>query len=211
MSKFSRIVVLVTALASSFAVMPSTAGATTFTNTGGTSFHAVGDAGTLTATRHPGVGSNLSCTASTVTGTIPSGVFTSETITETFSPCLLTGNPAHVHCHYTMVPTVITVNPPPAIEHGHITGTCTVRIVGSAMPLCHIEGTTLGSYINPVLPSTTGRLTLRASSSMTVTHANGATSCSSLLGTTPSGPAHLTERTVTLAGPASGNPFIVSP
>jgi hypothetical protein len=209
MSKFSRIVVLVTALASLFAVMSSTAGATTFTNTGGTSFHATGGAGTLTATRHPGVGSNFTCLASTWTGTLPAGVFTSVTGTATYTPCSLGGgNPAHVACTYTLTPTVWT-NATQAITNGLAAVTCTMSIGG--IPLCHIEGSTPGHYFNPDLPNTVARLTLTASSTLTATHSNGTSSCSLLLGTTPSGPVHLTEQTATLTGPASGNPFITSP
>ena len=50
MSKISRLVVLAIALASLFAVLSSTAGAVTFTNDGGTAFHATGSPGTLSAT-----------------------------------------------------------------------------------------------------------------------------------------------------------------
>jgi hypothetical protein len=206
MSKFSRIVVLVTALASLFAVMSSTAGAVTFTNTGGTSFHAVGGAGTLTATRHPGVGSNLTCTASTATGTVAMD-FTSVTGDVTFTGCTLTANPAHVACHFTLTP-VLWTNATQAVTSGSAAVTCTASVGG--VPLCHIEGSTPGDYFNPDLPNTTGRLTLTSSSTLTVTHSNGASSCSSLLGTTPSGPGHLTEQTINLTGPASGNPFIVT-
>jgi hypothetical protein len=208
MSKFSRIVVLVTALASLFAVMSSTAGATTFRNTGGTTIHATGGAGTLTATRHPGTGSNLTCTSSTATGSIPLGVFTSVTGDVTFGGCLLTGNPAAVSCHFTLTPTTWT-NATQAVTSGTAGVTCSASVGG--VPLCHIEGTTPGDYFNPDLPNTVGRLTLTASSSLQVTHSNGASSCSALLGTTPSGPGHLTEQTINLTSPASSNPFIVSP
>jgi hypothetical protein len=208
MSKFSRIVVLVTALASLFAVMSSTAGATTFTNTGGTSFHAVGGAATLTPTRHPGVGSNLTCLTSTWTGTLSAGAFTSVTGTATSSSCSLSGNPAHIGCTYTLTPVAWT-NATQAITSGSAAVTCTMSVGG--VPLCHIEGNTPGHYFNPDPPNTVGRLTLTASSSLQVTHSNGASSCSALLGTTPSGPGHLTEHTINLTGPASSNPFVTSP
>jgi hypothetical protein len=207
MSKFSRIVVLVTALASLFAVMSSTAGATTFTNTGGTSFHAVGGAATLTPTRHPGQGSNLTCLTSTWTGTLPAGAFTSVTGTATYSPCLISGTSWHLGCTYTLFPTTFTAGTQ-AITSGSAAVTCTVSVGG--VPLCHIEGNTPGHYFNPDPPNTVGRLTLTASSTLTMTHASG-TTCSTWIGTTTSAPIHMTEQTLSLTGPASGNPFIVSP
>jgi hypothetical protein len=209
MSKFSRIVVLVTALASLFAVLSSTAGAVTFTNTGGTSFHGTGGAGTLSVTGSGGT-NNLSCTSGTATGTIPAGVFTTVTGTATLSPCSLSGTATHVNCSFTLVPTVFSAGAP-AVTSGLGTVTCTARLAATGTPLCHVEGTGPGHYVNPVLPNTVGRVTLTASSTATVTHANGTSSCSSLLGTAASGIGHLAELTATLTGPASSNPFITSP
>ena len=56
MSRISRLAVLVTALASLFAVLSSTAGAATFTNSGSTAFTATGGAGTLGITSTAGGG-----------------------------------------------------------------------------------------------------------------------------------------------------------
>jgi hypothetical protein len=207
MSKFSRIVVLVTALASLFAVMSSSAGATTFTNinSSGTSFHAFGGAGTLTVTRHPGVGSNLTCTASTGTGSIPFGTFTSVTGAVNFNPCSLAGNPSTVICSYTLVPTVFNAGSP-AVTNGTATVNCTAYVGGT--PLCKITGSTPGHYINP--GAAAGKVTLTSSSSLTVTH-NSGTTCSALIGTTTSGTGHLTEQTLTLQGALANQPDIASP
>jgi hypothetical protein len=208
MSKFSRIVVLVTALASLFAVMSSTAGATTFTNTGGTSFHATGGPGTLAVTGSGGT-NNLSCTASTGTGTVAAGTFTSVTGSVTFNPCSLSGTATDVNCTYTLVPTVFNAGSP-AVTNGTATVACTASLT-TGTALCTINGTTPGHYTNPVLASSTvGKLTLTASSSLTVTN-NAGSSCSALLGTFTSGVGHLSEQTLQLTGPASGNPFVASP
>jgi hypothetical protein len=206
MSKFSRIVVLVTALASLFAVMSSTAGATTWINHGGTAVHASGGNGTLTVTRDPGVGSNLSCSASTATGNVPMD-FTSVTGTITFAPCSLSGTASTVACHFTLTPTTFTAATQ-AITSGIASVTCTAALT-TGTALCHIEGNTPGHYINPDPPNTVGRLTLTASSTLTVTHSNAThTSCSALLGTTTSGLGHLSEQTLNLTAPASSNPII---
>src|ERR1044071_3993997 len=68
MSKFARLVVLVTALSSLFAMLSSTAGAVTWHNTGGTSFHATG--GPMTYSR---ASVSLTCSGSTATGAAPGG------------------------------------------------------------------------------------------------------------------------------------------
>jgi hypothetical protein len=207
MSKFSRIVVLVTALASLFAVMSSTAGATTFTNTNasGTSFHAIGGAGTLAVTRHPGVGSNLTCTASTGTGSIPFGTFTSVSGTVNFNPCSLAGTPSTVACSFVLTPTVFNAGSP-AVTNGTAAVNCTASVGGVA--LCKINGNTPGHYINP--GAAAGKVTLTSSSTLTVTH-NSGTTCSALLGTTTSGTGHLTEQTLTLQGAIANQPVVASP
>jgi hypothetical protein len=206
MSKLLRVIGLTTALASLFAMMSSTAGAITFSNTGGTSLHATGGGVTLLPTRHPGVGSNLGCGSSTWTGNVPAGAFLSASGTLTYSGCALVGTPVHIDCTYTLIPTTWT-NATQAITS--LTASLTCAMSAGGTPFCHIEGSTPGHYFNPDPPNTIGRLTLTRSSSLTITHSSF-TNCL-FLGTTASGPVHMTEQTVTLAGPASSNPFIVSP
>jgi hypothetical protein len=188
MSKFSRIVVLVTALASLFAVMSSTAGAVTWTNSGGTNFHATGGPGTLS------IGSNnLACGGSTATGVAPMSSATSTVATGTvvFSPCSLVGQPTFVHCTYTL-----TAN---AFSGGVTTGTadvtCDARLTAApANSLCHISGSTGGNYTNPT-GGAAGKLTLLASTSLVVS--NGNVACP--LGT---GNGSLTEQTLTVTSVA---------
>ena len=204
MSKFSRIVVLVMALASLLAVMSSTAGAVNFTNTRGTSFHATGGNGTLSVTGSGGV-NNLSCTAWTATGSVPMGPFASVVGDATFSPCLLSGTPAHIDCHFTLF-LVVWTSTVPAVSSGSSTIAC-VASTTTGVPLCHIHGHPPVHYVNPN-GATPGRLTLTPSSTMTVTHANGTSSCGALVGTLSFAVAHLSEQTATLSGSAGSQPFI---
>ena len=168
MSKFSRIVVLVTALASLFAVMSPTAGAVTFTNTGGTVFHATGVGGTLGVTGSGGT-NNISCTASTMSGTVATGVFTSMTGTITFNPCSLAGTPSDVNCSFAFTPLVFTAGSP-AVTSGNASVTCVASTTTNPpVALCHIEGTTPVHYVNSVSPNVPSRFTLTASSTLRVT------------------------------------------
>jgi len=195
MSKFSRFVVLVTAFASLFAVMSSTAGAVTWTNTGETSFHGTSPGGVLAVTGSSAPAtSNLTCTAATATGTA-AAVFTTVSGTVTFNPCSLNGTAADVGCTYTLTPATFASG----VTTGSAAVTCTARLAATGTPLCHIAGSTPGHYINPA-GSTNGRLTVTASSSLVVTPetGTGSGSCSSLLGTASSGFGHLSEQTFTL-------------
>ena len=104
MSKIARLVVLVTALSSLFAMLSATAGAVTWHNTGGTAFHATGGPGSLS------IGSaTLACSGSTATGTAPGGSTVAQhynvTGTITFSPCQLVGQSTYVHCHFNLTGT----------------------------------------------------------------------------------------------------------
>ncbi|HET6505440.1 MAG TPA: hypothetical protein VFG42_01510 [Baekduia sp.] len=195
MSKFSRFVVLVTALASLFAVMSSTAGATTWTNTGATSFAATGPGGILAVTGSGGT-NNLTCTGATATGTA-AAVFTTVSGTVTFTPCSISGTATHVACTYTLTPLTFASG----VTTGSAAVTCTAKLAATGTPLCHIAGSTPGHYINPA-GSTAGRLTVTASSSLVVTPetGTGSGSCSSLLGTASSGFGHLSEQTFTVSG-----------
>jgi hypothetical protein len=205
MNKFSRIVVIVTALASLFAVLSSTAGAVTWTNTGGTPFHATGGPSTLAVTGSGGT-NNLTCFSSTATGTVAMD-FATVTGTVTYPNCSL-GVSVDIGCTYTLVPTGHS-GTVPNVTTGTMVMTCIVSLT-TGTALCHIQGSTPAHYVNPVLASSTvGRVTLTPSSSLTVTNSSGL-SCSFLLGTFTSATGHLSEQTLNLTGPASGNPFIVS-
>ena len=113
MTKFARIFVLVTALASLSAIASSTAGAVTWHNTGSESLHATGAGVTLT------VGSNnFACSGSTLNATSPVGTFAtnnySMTGTLTYSPCTLAGVNYYMHCN-TTVNGVAWIAGPPAV------------------------------------------------------------------------------------------------
>jgi hypothetical protein len=189
MSKFSRIVVLATALASLFAVMSSTAGAVTWTNTGGTTFHATGGPGTLSI----GV-NNLACGGSTATGVAPMSSATSTVATGTvvFSPCvLIPGQSMFVHCTYTLTANAFSAG----VTAGTADVTCDTRLAAApANSLCHISGSTGGTYTNPA-GGAAGKLTLHASTSLVVS--NGNVACP--LGT---GNGSLTEQTITVTSVA---------
>ena len=196
MSRIARIVVLVTALTSLFAVMSSTASAVTWTNTGSTTIHATGGPGTLS------VGANsLACATSTATGTVPmdfTGTVLSVTGTITFDSCVLAGQNTYVHCGFTLTGQAFDE---PGTTTGTADVTCVARLNSTNTPLCHIEGTTPGQYINPS-GTNPGRVTLLTSGlGLTVTNASGS-SC--LLGT---GAGHLSEQTLTLTSVA-GSPII---
>ncbi|WP_445148214.1 hypothetical protein [Baekduia sp. Peel2402] len=197
MSRTARIVVLVTALTSLFAVMSSTAGAVTWTNTGSTIIHATGPGGSLT------IGANsLTCTGATARATAAAsfvGSVYSVPGTVTFSPCTLAGQNTYIHCGFTLTGSAFA-------EPGSTTGvadvTCDTRLTNGNTKLCHIEGPTVGHYINPTAAtSTPGKITLTTSSSLITTHASG-TSC--IFGT---GPSHLSEQTITVTSVA-GSPII---
>jgi len=201
MSRIARFAVLVTALASLMGVVSATAGAVTWHNTGNTAFTAAGGPGTLSVGAN-----NLACTASSATGTAPSGSVVGATYsvpgTITFSPCTLAGQNTYVHCGFTLTGT--------AFAAGVTTGTadvnCVARLTASNTALCNITGTTPGAYTNPS-GANKGKVTLLTSGSgLTVSHSSG-TSC--LLGT---GTGHLSEQTITVTngtgGTGSGGPII---
>jgi hypothetical protein len=167
MSRFTRIVLLITALASSFAVMSASAGAVTWTNTGNTAVHATGAGGAL----H--VGSNtLSCTGVTATGAAPAGggVTYAVTGTATFSPCSLVGQSWRIACTY-----ILTAQSHTGGVFGGATSvnadlTCDLRLTAGDIGLCHINGSTPGHYVNPSALGGTGRLTLTTSSTLVVSN-----------------------------------------
>jgi hypothetical protein len=178
MSRIARIAVFIAALTSLLAVMSTTAGAVTWTNTGATAVHATTGHGAL----H--VGSNaLTCQGGTAIGTAPAHSAASTyavTGTITFTPCTLAGQATFIDCNYTLT----GINWASGVTAGSADVTCEARLhAGTQLKLCHISGSTPYSYNN-----STGALTLSQSSSLIV--ANGVSVCP--LGT---GTGTLTEQT----------------
>jgi hypothetical protein len=196
MSRIARLVVLGTALTSLFAVMSSTAGAVTWTNTGSTTIHATGVGFTISVGAN-----NLTCTGTTLTGiaaTDFTGTVYSIPATMTYSPCTLAGQATYYHCGLTLTGATFSSG----VTTGAADATCVSRLTASNTPLCHIAGSTPYHYINPTAAtSTPGRFTLTTSSSLTVSNSSGA-SC--LLGT---GTAELSEQTITVTTVA-GSPIL---
>lgn len=199
MSKIARFAVLITALASLFAVLSSTAGAVTFTNSGGTNFHATGGPGTLTVTGATG-NTSLSCQGATATGSAGMGAFGDMSGTVSFAPCTLIGLHTHTVCSWTFTPTVWHA---PVSVTGSMHTTCTETLATSPFTsLCRITGATPVNYINPT-GATPGKLTLFASGTLQVSNASDA-SCSSAgvpTGTTRTG--DLSEQTINLTSVAN--------
>ena len=164
MSKFTRIVVLVTALTSLFGALSATAGAVTWHNTGNTAFTAHGGAGTLSST-----GVNLTCVTSTATGSAPASVVgTTYTMTKraTYDGCRLAGITSQMHCHFTATGTPFHLSTPRMTTNIlHID--CVVNAQG--IPVCKVEGQTSGSYANPS-GATAGRFSIPASNTVRTTN-----------------------------------------
>jgi hypothetical protein len=194
MSRIARLAVLVAALMSLFAIASSSAGAVTWHNSGDTAFTAAGVAGTLGVT-----GVNLACPSSSATGTSPSASQVGSsadlaTGTITFSGCTLSGIPTHVACGYTLTGTALDGT---TVVTGTAAVNCSVTQFGSE--ICKIEGTTPGNYTNPVNPSTFGKVSVPASSTLRTT--NG-TAGSCPLGVNE--PSSLTAQTFTISSATGG-------
>jgi hypothetical protein len=196
MNKIARLAVLVAALASSFAVMSSTAGAVTWHNTGSESLHATGVGLTLSV----GV-NNFACTGSTLNATSPVGSFVtatySMTATLTYSPCTLAGVNFYMHCNATYTG-IAWVAGPPALTAGAADVTCDLKLTSGDQGICHLSGTMPASYANPN-GATSGRFTFTTSSTLTIGN-YGSTSC--FLGT---GTAQTSHQTMNLT---SGGPIL---
>jgi hypothetical protein len=206
MSKIARLAVLVAALASLFAVLSSTAGATTFTNSGATSFHGRGFDVRLDVTNGAGGSSGLTCDGVDMTGNVTSGVFTTIAGTITFAPCVLVGLHTKWVCPYTLTPA--------SFAAGVMTGTAAVNCVttlatGPGTALCNITGSTTVRYTNPT-GSTAGRLTLLASHTLSVTNASDASCSATGVATGTAKVGDLSERTISMTDLAN-SPAVASP
>jgi hypothetical protein len=173
MSRFARFAVLVAALTSLFAIMSSSAGAVTWTNEGATAVHATGLGGAL----HVGV-NTLSCTGATATGTAPMHGLNAYSVTGhvVFTPCSLVGQNTFVSCNYTLTAQTHTGGTLGGVTGGIADVTCDARLESGSIGLCHISGSTTGSYINPSTATGTGRLTLNTTSTLVVSDF-GSTNC----------------------------------
>jgi hypothetical protein len=195
MSRITRFAVLAAALMSLFAVLSSSAGATTWHNRGGTSFTGTGGAGTLSVT-----GVQLRCAASDATGTAPA-FSTSLTYVVTgtvaFTGCSI-GIPLSIDCAYSLTVTNAAVN---HIFSGNADATCDVRDT-SGSKICHIEGSTPASYRNPET-GLTAQLVLTTSTTLRMTNGDATHNCPLGAGE----PAHLTQQTLSVT--SSPAPTIV--
>jgi hypothetical protein len=168
MSRFTRVVMVLTALASSLAAMSSTAEAVTWTNEGATSFHATGIGGA----RHlpGGINVNFHCTGETATGTAPMHTSTNTIMTGTLTlaPCSHQGLSSSIHCSYTMTGVNFTGSTLGGVTNALVDLTCDERLTTApGWALCHINGTVPAQYSNPTVAGGTGRLTFHHSTALT--------------------------------------------
>jgi hypothetical protein len=174
MSRIMRVVVLVTALMSLFAVMSSAAGAVTWDNSGDTSFTATAGPGSLS-----GNGKTLSCTSGDGTGVMGAAPFTGSVWTNaahgdvTFTGCSLAGTAYAVTCTYGLNATgqtgTVTAG---TIDLASPNG-CTAKVGG--VLACNIHGSNAGSYTNPTA-TVNGSLAIAASTT-SITVSNGVGTC----------------------------------
>jgi hypothetical protein len=184
MSRIARFGVLVAALMSLFAVLSSSAGATQWHNAGGTNFTGTAGVGTLSVT-----GVNLSCTGADATGDAPafsSALTYAATGTATFTGCKISGIPHSVTCSYSLTVTNAAVN---HVFTGSADATCDVRDT-SGFKVCHIEGSTPGTYRNAET-GLTAQLVLTTSTTLRTTNGDATHNCPLGAGE----PAHLTPQT----------------
>lgn len=205
MSKMMRVVVMVTALTSLFAIAASSAGAVTWDVTTGGEFTATGGAGTLS-----GNGFSLTCSSSDATATsVANGSYSGSTVdlasgTATFTGCRLGGVATHVACNFTLTAQAQTAGTHPLVTNGLVDVTCAVT--QGVTKVCHIDGSTAAHYRNPTEANgIRGQLTLTATNTLVATH--GTVDCP-LVGTpSTQATASLSEQTITVLTPSFG-PFI---
>jgi hypothetical protein len=203
--------VLVTALASLFAVLSSTASAATFTNSGSTAFTATGVGGTLGITNGAGGVSNLTCSGTDATGNLASGVFTSVTGNVSFAPCTLVGLHTKATCSYSLIPLTFTSFLPPEID-GSASVNCSVALATNPFTvLCKVLGSVVSAFKNP---SGTAKGIWRFFSSLLSVSNSSDSSCSAAgvpTGTTRTGDLtgqtiNVTNGTPTTLGPVFSSP-----
>jgi hypothetical protein len=187
MSRIARFGVLVAALMSLFAVLSSSAGATTWHNTGSTNFTGTGGGGTLSVT-----GVNLTCSSSHATGDAPPLSFALTYVaagTATFTGCKISGIPHSVDCSYALTVTNAAVN---HIFSGSVNATCEVKSL-DGIKVCHIDGATPGTYRNAET-GLSAQFVLTTSTTLRTTNGDSVHACP--LGTGE--PTHLTTQTINI-------------
>ena len=166
MSWTMRVVVLATAL---LAVTATSASAVTWINSGDTAFTATGGGTPITVT-----GSNISCSASSSTGTVAASPFTGSvwpaaTITTTYTGCFFSVLYPGTIWECTRSFTAVTATA--AVVDGVAHTTCDILVTTGTgtnrVPVCHVSGSVVATYANPVAPSTPGRFTLPSSTLQT--------------------------------------------
>jgi hypothetical protein len=194
MSKLMRLVVLVAGLMS----LASTAGATTWHNSGATAFTATGPSGTLSST-----GVQLRCATTDATATSPAGSFVGLTYvaitgTASFTGCTISGIPGRVHCSFSLTLTTAAVN---HVYSGLVDAVCGLFDVSNTQ-VCQIEGQTAATYRNPET-GLAAQLTLATSTTLRTT--NGGVGFNCPLGVNE--PTHLTQKVFSIVS-AGGGPTI---
>jgi hypothetical protein len=194
-SRIARWAVPLVALASSLAVLSSSATAVTWHNTGNTAFTATGTSATFTVGTN-----NMSCFGASARGTAAGGSTSGFTYsipgTLTYSPCTLAGQLTYVHCGFTLTGTTQPIN---AVTSGNADLNCVARLTATNTALCNIVGQTPFTYFNANLPAVGGYITFTSSFSLTASHSSG-TSC--LLGT---GFVSLTHHTLAITSGTGGS------
>jgi hypothetical protein len=159
MSKFTRLVVLISGLMVLCGIAVPTAGAASWTNSGDTAFTATTGPSTLTAN-----GTTLICTGGTMTGTAPAsaaGPTYPASGSLNYSGCRLAIIGVAVSCSWTFLGTSVS-GPIPLRVSGTIAVNCTVT--GG----CRISGTVTVTYTNPIPGITSGSFFISANQSLVV-------------------------------------------
>jgi hypothetical protein len=199
MSRISRIVVLVTAVASLAGVMSSAASAVTWHNSGASAFTATAGAFSYSAT-----GVNLACSSATATGTVGATPFVGATWAAAsgqihYNGCFFAGTSWTINCGYTLT---AQTQPSAGVTTGNLDVTCDITQFGAK--LCHIENHNPGLHAQYTNPSggVGGRLTVTTGIVRLTNPPTG--SCPLGNGDT----LHLTHQTFGITSPAGGGPII---
>lgn len=201
MSRIARIAVSFAALTSLFALLSATAGASTWHNSGSTTFHATAGAGTLSSTSAGLVCPSGGTTTGTVAATpavVPFDAWTAFEGTMTWTGCTLGVTGYAVDCEYALITTSWT-DLTADITHAVASLTCGVFLQGTQV--CHLVGVLQERYTNPS-GATPGKLTIATGGGLTAFN-GGVVTCP--LGNGDRG--HTSEFTFTLTS-AAGSPVI---
>ena len=195
MNRIIRVAILAAALVSSLGALTSSAGATTWSSDGDTSFRATGTPGTLSL---PSV--NFSCTdvhaTGTMTGSTTAATWSAAHGTLLFTGCSIAGVTSPTHCAYTLTAQSGVVS---GVTTGALDVTCSVYQFNTK--ICAITGSVNGTYTNPTA-TTVGRInTITGGSLMT------GVGCAAVLGGANVA-GHLSPLTFHVLGPVGTGPII---